>query len=694
MLIMKLVSSASNPAFKINREILSKKIKTDDEKIIYNSRTRPKTFVQLMKQKRDFFRKASKKTFSNEPLSLKLIDDNFITVESNEDELDADRQLKKNVKPNLPYSYNLDYQVDSSESKIQQSKPSVQTGVNVESMLVDDAIKGARCWMNDYEKYCSSEDDVIENNEWLVNYGTADPDIPVTDVACGGCGAYLHCQEPSLPGYLPSEILTACKKQDLLGIFCQRCHFLKNYNTALSVQVNPERYVELIRKIKPKALVVLLVDLTDITGSIWPGISDILGKDRRIFLVGNKVDLLWGDRHGWLKHVESVLKRSVPYGTNILDACLISAKTGYGVEDLVTKLHEAWKGTDDVYLVGCTNVGKSTLFNALIQSDYCKTKAVDLVQRATTAPWPGTTLNLLKFPILRPSAWRLAARNARLNVERSRTRAETELRKLQIKMSKKRVMTPPQLIGNISHTFKDLSNGEENLQSTEDNLFSLPKNVKDSEIEDHRISLINSGIPEFEQGRWCFDTPGVLHRDQILDLLTAEELLLTIPKKLITPRTFLLYPGMTLFIACLARLDYTSGDRSIRVTVFSSGELPISICKAEDSDEVYSSLLGSELSLVPQGSVSRLKEWPGLTASEPFILCGVDRNESCADITFSSTGWMSVTPDKNEICKLVAWSPLGRGVSVRHPPILPFAVALRGKKLPRSPAYSSTKPYC
>jgi ribosome biogenesis GTPase A len=50
----------------------------------------------------------------------------------------------------------------------------------------------------------------------------------------------------------------------------------------------------------------------------------------------------------------------------------------------------------DVYLLGCTNVGKSTLFNALLQSDYCKVKAVDLIQRATTSPWPGTTLNLLK----------------------------------------------------------------------------------------------------------------------------------------------------------------------------------------------------------------------------------------------------------------------------------------------------------
>ena len=51
----------------------------------------------------------------------------------------------------------------------------------------------------------------------------------------------------------------------------------------------------------------------------------------------------------------------------------------------------------DVYLLGCTNAGKSTLFNTLLQSDFCKSQAVDIVQRATTSPWPGTTSNLLKF---------------------------------------------------------------------------------------------------------------------------------------------------------------------------------------------------------------------------------------------------------------------------------------------------------
>lgn len=83
-----------------------------------------------------------------------------------------------------------------------------------------------------------------------------------------------------------------------------------------------------------------------------------------------------------------------------------------------------WGYQGDVYLVGWTNVGKSSLFNILVDSDYSKVcslclqilkfssktkfelivsyqvQASSLVQRATTCVWPGTTL---KFLILRPS---------------------------------------------------------------------------------------------------------------------------------------------------------------------------------------------------------------------------------------------------------------------------------------------------
>lgn len=87
----------------------------------------------------------------------------------------------------------------------------------------------------------------------------------------------------------------------------------------------------------------------------------------------------------------------------------------------------------DVYLVGCTNVGKSTLFNTLLSSDLCKVQAKDLVQRATTSLWPGTTLNLLKFPILNPSHHRIYLRNIRLREMKKINAEQEKIRNEQLK---------------------------------------------------------------------------------------------------------------------------------------------------------------------------------------------------------------------------------------------------------------------
>ena len=68
---------------------------------------------------------------------------------------------------------------------------------------------------------------------------------------------------------------------------------------------------------------------------------------------------------------------------------LISAKTAYGVEELISALQRSWRYRGDVYLVGSTNAGKSTLFNTLLESDYCIAKGAEAIDRATISPWPG-----------------------------------------------------------------------------------------------------------------------------------------------------------------------------------------------------------------------------------------------------------------------------------------------------------------
>lgn len=55
-----------------------------------------------------------------------------------------------------------------------------------------------------------------------------------------------------------------------------------------------------------------------------------------------------------------------------------------------------------------------TLFNSFLQSDLCKVRAQDLVERVSTSIWPGTTLSLLKFPIMNPSPRKQELRRRRL----------------------------------------------------------------------------------------------------------------------------------------------------------------------------------------------------------------------------------------------------------------------------------------
>ena len=46
-------------------------------------------------------------------------------------------------------------------------------------------------------------------------------------------------------------------------------------------------------------------------------------------------------------------------------------------------------------MVGSTNSGKSTLFNALLMSDFCKNKHRDYIERATVSVWPGMEIEFM-----------------------------------------------------------------------------------------------------------------------------------------------------------------------------------------------------------------------------------------------------------------------------------------------------------
>lgn len=74
------------------------------------------------------------------------------------------------------------------------------------------------------------------------------------------------------------------------------------------------------------------------------------------------------------------------------------------------------------------------------------------------------------------------------------------------------------------------------------------------------------------------------------------------------------------------------------MTVFCSENLPITICKTESAEEIYSELIGTDLFKVPTGQAARLRKWPALKPSKEFVVQGVGSRTGCADIVLSSAG--------------------------------------------------------
>lgn len=229
-------------------------------------------------------------------------------------------------------------------------------------------------------------------------FGTPDVDEPISDTCCSGCGAVLHCAAAAIPGYLPSEKYKVLLQEGKLGgATCQRCHLISHHHRALHLQLSHTQYRNVVQQVRDqRALVLLIVDLLDLPDSIVPDLPGLVGTNKHVVVLGNKIDLLPGDAPNYLQRIRRQLSQycqDAGFGSQVTDVHLISAKTGYGVENLVSSLQRAWKYKGDVYLVGSANAGKSTLFNTLLESDYCKTRASDVIGRATISPWPGQTHN-------------------------------------------------------------------------------------------------------------------------------------------------------------------------------------------------------------------------------------------------------------------------------------------------------------
>lgn len=176
---------------------------------------------------------------------------------------------------------------------------------------------------------------------------------------CYGCGAY-------------------CENN-----LCERCFRIKNYNDYKKIDIKESLLTEILDNIKKNDLTVLVIDFLSIPQSFDIFLKKIKGN---VILVLSKFDLCPSRNE----------KRCIDYFSfldlNIVASFCVSSQNNYNLDILYQSIIN--NKSNDVYFVGYTNSGKSSLINKLIYnySDYKSS--------ITVSPLSNTTLDVINVPLL------------------------------------------------------------------------------------------------------------------------------------------------------------------------------------------------------------------------------------------------------------------------------------------------------
>ena len=192
---------------------------------------------------------------------------------------------------------------------------------------------------------------------------------------CLGCGVKLQDENVLSEGYTTS----------LDKDYCQRCFRIKNYGEYQVVTKSNDEYIEILKSVgETKDLVLYIADLLNLEEDL-ERIRDIIPN--KMILVLNKKDVL-------PKSVkdEKIIGYFNKYGNEFSKVIVISSEKNYNIDYLLKQI-KLYQTTNNVYVVGHTNAGKSTLINKLLRNYSTSDREL------TISPLPSTTLNTVKIEI-------------------------------------------------------------------------------------------------------------------------------------------------------------------------------------------------------------------------------------------------------------------------------------------------------
>jgi uncharacterized protein yqeH len=192
---------------------------------------------------------------------------------------------------------------------------------------------------------------------------------------CLGCGVKLQDENVLGEGYTTS----------LDKSLCQRCFRIKNYGEYQVVTKSNEEYLDILKGVgETKDLVLYIADLLNIEEDLLK-IREIIPN--KMILVLNKKDVL-------PKSVkeEKLVEYFKKHYDSFDEVIVISSEKNYNIDYLLKQI-KLYQTTNNVYVVGHTNAGKSTLINKLLKN------YSDSTRELTISPLPSTTLDTVKIDI-------------------------------------------------------------------------------------------------------------------------------------------------------------------------------------------------------------------------------------------------------------------------------------------------------
>ncbi len=190
---------------------------------------------------------------------------------------------------------------------------------------------------------------------------------------CVGCGVTIQTSNPNEIGYAKGN-----------SILCERCFRIQNYGDYVPVIKDDISFTNMLESINStNDLVLLVCDLFNYNPDMEL-INKYIKND--VILVLTKRDILPESLY------EEKLLNYLDSKLNIVDKIIVSSMNNYHLDELMDLIYKH-KKTNNVYVIGYTNVGKSTLINKILYNYSNDSKSV------TTSSLPNTTIDNIVIKI-------------------------------------------------------------------------------------------------------------------------------------------------------------------------------------------------------------------------------------------------------------------------------------------------------